>query len=210
MKTRTDLWNATGGPARSLFVVASVLALLALALLPIGARAEKSSSEITYFDGPPELESVPSQNAAEPHGPTAKQHHGDANPDQHGSPSRATAEGGTKTVNEPEGEPHSEGHHHAGAVPPVKGNNPPPGGGQTGKNASPGPAGGSARKSVRNVTPGPREPTASKADTAGAGGGGSSPLLPVLIAMAVLAATSIGVVLYRQRREDSGPDGYAG
>ena len=31
--------------------------------------------------------------------------------------------------------------------------------------------------------------------------GGSSPLVPILIAIAVLAAISIGVVLYRQRRQ---------
>lgn len=31
-------------------------------------------------------------------------------------------------------------------------------------------------------------------------GGGSSPVLPILVAVAVLAALSIGAVLYRQRR----------
>ena len=35
-------------------------------------------------------------------------------------------------------------------------------------------------------------------------GGGSSPVVPILIAVVVLAAISIGVVLYRQRKSDQG------
>ncbi len=35
-------------------------------------------------------------------------------------------------------------------------------------------------------------------------GGGSSPIVPILIAVVVLAAISIGVVLYRQRKGDAG------
>ena len=39
-------------------------------------------------------------------------------------------------------------------------------------------------------------------------GGGSSPVVPILIAVVVLAAISIGVVLYRQRKSDQdGSDG---
>lgn len=41
------------------------------------------------------------------------------------------------------------------------------------------------------------EPAAHRISQAG---GGSSPVLPILIAVAVLAALSIGAVLYRQRR----------
>ena len=37
--------------------------------------------------------------------------------------------------------------------------------------------------------------------------GGSSPLVPILIAIAVLAAISIGAVIYRQRRQGSGGTG---
>ncbi len=36
--------------------------------------------------------------------------------------------------------------------------------------------------------------------------GGSSPVVPILIAVVVLAAISIGVVLYRQRKSGPGPD----
>jgi len=34
---------------------------------------------------------------------------------------------------------------------------------------------------------------------------GSSPLLPILIAIAVLAAVSVGVVMFRQRRRGGAP-----
>ena len=45
---------------------------------------------------------------------------------------------------------------------------------------------------------------------ASASGGGSSPVVPILIAVVVLAAISIGVVLYRQRKSDQdGSDGRA-
>lgn len=37
------------------------------------------------------------------------------------------------------------------------------------------------------------------------GGGGSSPLVPILIAIAVLAAITIGVVMMRQRRGSQAP-----
>ncbi len=46
-----------------------------------------------------------------------------------------------------------------------------------------------------------------KAVSASDDGGGSSPLVPILIAVAVLAAISIGAVIYRQRRQDSGGSG---
>jgi cobalamin biosynthesis Mg chelatase CobN len=45
------------------------------------------------------------------------------------------------------------------------------------------------------------QPTAVKSS-----GGGSSPVVPILIAVIVLAAISIGVVLYRQRKGGSGSD----
>jgi cobalamin biosynthesis Mg chelatase CobN len=67
------------------------------------------------------------------------------------------------------------------------------GGGKQGGNGSPN-AGG-----VDGAKPLPVEsaPTSSS--------GGSSPLVPILIAVAVLAAISIGYFFYRQRRPGSGP-----
>jgi hypothetical protein len=46
---------------------------------------------------------------------------------------------------------------------------------------------------------------ATGSQTAEHGGGGSSPLVPILIAVAVLAAISIGAVVLRQRRTPSAP-----
>ncbi len=42
------------------------------------------------------------------------------------------------------------------------------------------------------------------ATTTNAGDDSSSPLVPILIALAVLAAISVGAVLFRQRRGDDG------
>jgi hypothetical protein len=45
-----------------------------------------------------------------------------------------------------------------------------------------------------------------KGTTSQGDGGGSSPLIPILIAILILAAISLGVVWYRQRRQGgSGP-----
>ncbi len=49
------------------------------------------------------------------------------------------------------------------------------------------------------------QPLPTTADSAGdSSDGGSSPLVPILIAVAVLAAISIGYFYYRQRRQDPG------
>jgi len=82
------------------------------------------------------------------------------------------------------------------------GKNPPTGGGSEGGN-NPSRSGGA--KSNDGIANG--KPVAMS--TQSHSGGSSSPVVPILIAIAVLAAISIGVVLYRQRRSDagSGPDG---
>jgi cobalamin biosynthesis Mg chelatase CobN len=54
--------------------------------------------------------------------------------------------------------------------------------------------GGQGRQRAIEVTP--IEPTSSTSD------GDSSPLVPILIAIAVLAAISVGAFYYRQRRQD--------
>jgi hypothetical protein len=209
MKIRTEWWRTTGGPARFFYVVPSVLALLALALTPISARAE-NSGKVVYHDGPASLESKGPEETGTSEGPTkspAKNHTDHKHP---ASTQPASGAESTETVAEPEAESHSPEHHHAGASPSGRGGNHPPGGGEgPSKSGSPS-AVDSAHKLVRNVSPGPQGPATGKSGISDAGSGGSSTLLPVLIAMAVLAAASIGVVLYRQRRGDSGPDGYAG
>jgi cobalamin biosynthesis Mg chelatase CobN len=54
-------------------------------------------------------------------------------------------------------------------------------------------------------------PSGQPIDSSGAGqeSDSSSPLVPILIAAAILAAISIGVVVFRQRRQSRGPDAQA-
>ena len=73
------------------------------------------------------------------------------------------------------------------------------GGKGNGKGDSGGPGGGRATIGLEEERPvggGNAAPT----DAIPTSGGGSSPLIPVLIAVAVLAAISIGTVIYRGRR----------
>lgn len=63
------------------------------------------------------------------------------------------------------------------------------------------PEGGGAKED--NVAPSKAVATPASHST----GDSSSPVVPILIAVAVLAAISIGVVLYRQRKAGAGPDG---
>jgi len=68
------------------------------------------------------------------------------------------------------------------------------GDGQTGKNGSQNAAGNVNAAKPLDVAP--------AAETSS--DGGSSPLVPILIAIAILAAGSIGYFFYRQRRQSSG------
>lgn len=94
----------------------------------------------------------------------------------------------SETSEEPESEPSTGG---AGGGGGEGGNH----SGGAKSNAHPGDKIGRAQK-VANTTGG--KPASSSS-------GGSSPVVPILIAVAILAAISIGVVLYRQRKGDSGP-----
>ncbi len=51
----------------------------------------------------------------------------------------------------------------------------------------------------------PSGQNASPATQSHSDGGGSSPLVPILIAIAVLAAISVAVVMIRQKRQRRGP-----
>ncbi|MBS1863910.1 MAG: hypothetical protein JSS68_19605 [Actinobacteria bacterium] len=172
-----------------------MLGLLALALFPVAANAECSTAScITY-----EVEEAPHVNE-----PTTKpkEHKSSAH---HESSNNAKAEGsgakvGTGSSGEPESK-ESEESHKSGATSNGGSNNPPKsGGGEGGGGPKSGnEAGAQSKDNIANSKPLPTESHAS--------GGGSSPVVPILIAVAVLAAISIGVVLYRQRRSGAGPDG---
>ena len=179
---------------------AIVLALLALALLPALARAETAAEKV-YHLAPEEIESIGPQHGGKSE-PTNKAETG-AHPKSkaHGAarPSNGEERSG-ETTSEPEGEPGSGGSHKGKVGPPHKGGNRPPGGRGTGPKAAAGPG----PKSRTSVAARGEASSPHVADSS-ASSGGSSPLVPVLIAVAVLAALSIGVVLYRERMRDRGP-----
>lgn len=178
---------------RTKLVVSAVLAFSALALIPAIGRAE-TSSEINYGGHLPELRSVPP--VEHPRSAAPKGHH-----PKHAAP--ASTESPAPAV-EPEA---SEGRHPA-AVAPSGGDRPPPGsaGGHGPRRAHPHQAHpptasrGSDRKPVSNFSPAPTGQSPNQIDSSGNGGGGSSPVVPLLIAIAALAALSIGVVVYRERQ----------
>lgn len=75
-------------------------------------------------------------------------------------------------------------------------------GGGTGQGNSGASANGGAQNAVHSA--GQKAPSATNAQSSD--NGGSSPLVPILIAIAVLAAISVAVVMIRQRRQRSGPN----
>jgi hypothetical protein len=174
---------------------ALVLALAALALLPAFARAG-GSAEITYFGGPPTLESNPEAHANKP-APAAKSH-GPGPSNASPTPQKPTVEAkATEPPSEPEGEAETSHRERSKAAPPAKpGNRPPGASGHHGQKAGAKQPGGSPQAS-KSPSKGPKTTTGVNAsDTSG----GSSPVGPILIAMAILAALSIAVALYRDRR----------
>lgn len=74
-------------------------------------------------------------------------------------------------------------------------------GGGTGQGNPGGSANGGAKNAVHPA--GQKTPAAVKSQSSD--NGGSSPLVPILIAIAVLAAISVAVVMIRQRRQRRGP-----
>jgi cobalamin biosynthesis Mg chelatase CobN len=170
------------------------------ALLPVVARAE-SSGEVVYHEGVAGLESIgPGQLGN--FEPKAKSKAGNRTK-AHGYDRPTNGEGGSgEPASEPEGESESEGTHKARVAPAGKGGKHPPGGKHAPSKALVGPG----PKSRVNVSSRGEVATPKRVEAAG-NAGGSSPIVPILIAMAVLAALSVGVVLYRERRGDDGADG---
>jgi cobalamin biosynthesis Mg chelatase CobN len=186
--------------ARFFFLLPSVLALLALVLFPVAAHADCTAACSTYEVEVPSVESTPKTT---PH-KSATPHKSPNNPKAEGSGATTGTGGGNTggTGTEPEGEgqkPSGEGSSkEGGGNPPTKG-----GGGGGGNNAGGGNGGGGQPEGGV----GEAEPVSQSA--AESSSGGSSPVVPILIAVAVLAAISIGVVLYRQRKSDQDTDGGA-
>jgi cobalamin biosynthesis Mg chelatase CobN len=178
-----------------------VLALLALALFPVLAHAESSSGTVYT----PEVPTVPTKEPTKPKTPTEKP------PSTHKSHNNAQAKGsvaengaGESSVEPEEEEGSEEGQGKSGGTGGGGGNGNPPrgGGGEGGGNSSKGGGG----KPADGISPAKEVAKAQPAANVSESSGGSSPVVPILIAVAVLAAISIGVVLYRQRKSGQGPD----
>ncbi len=163
------------GSGRSTLVLSSVLALLALACFPIFAEAAGSGT-VEYDPG------LPNDGGKAQNEQIAKS--SESPEGSGGSPTGSTDTGQGSYSDE---SPSSEGGGTAtktgdggkGEGNPGKGNNPP------------------AKAGVQAGAP------VAEANKASTDDGGSSPLVPILIAIAVLAAISIAAVAIRQRRQRS-------
>ncbi|MGN6586609.1 MAG: hypothetical protein ACTHKT_03940 [Solirubrobacterales bacterium] len=159
-----------------------MLAVLAFACFPALAQAESSGAQYES-----ELPNVPHQESS-------PQHHG--NPGGHSgggenskakiseTPGGGSGGGGKGGSNGPGGEGNTQ-----------QGSPAPEGGGNQ-KTGGSGPAGNKPHQSSPKLTG--ASPAAHSSE------GSSSPLVPILIAAAVLIAISVGAFYYRQRRQGSG------
>ena len=160
-------------------VVLSVLALLAFACSPGLAQAETVYEE-NDTNLPGETNS-PSKHKNPDTPESSPKAHASQNPDDGGSQPDESSESENKGST---GNPSTPG-----------GGGGPQGKDGEGAKAAGDTPGGSVQAAV------PLETSAATSDD------GSSPLVPILIAVAVLAAISVGAVLYRQRR--GGDDGFS-
>jgi cobalamin biosynthesis Mg chelatase CobN len=159
-----------------------VLAVLAIACFPGLAQAEENSG-IQYESEVPTVPSHQSSNI-----PSNNKSGGTDAPSQSESDSEAsssgTPAGGTGGGNSGQG----------GGTPSGQSSQGGGGGGQTADSGSQNAAGNVDAAQPLSVAP--------AAETSS--DDGSSPLVPILIAVAILAAISIGYFVYRQRRQGSG------
>jgi cobalamin biosynthesis Mg chelatase CobN len=154
-----------------------VLALLAFACFPVLAQAE------TVYEQ--ESTTLPGGGA----GTTPTQH---KNPDpSESSPKAHASEAGSGGTEQPNGGSSEKN----GAS---TGNPSTPGGGAEAQGKD-----GTGAKVANKEPSGAVQGAKPLATTTSGGDGSSSPLVPILIALAVLAAISVGAVLYRQRRDGS-------
>jgi cobalamin biosynthesis Mg chelatase CobN len=167
-------------PGLQAFSLLSVVALLASLCFPLLAQAD--SSELQYE---PKLPSATGHPPVHQKEPTAKSSNngGASAPHETGGSGKGSAK--TGSAEEGSSSPNAGGSK-------VNGGN-----GGTGKGNQASSPTGSGNAPVQPNTQA-SAPASRKSD------GGSSPLVPILIAIAALAAVSLGAVLYRQRRQRSG------
>jgi cobalamin biosynthesis Mg chelatase CobN len=185
--------------ARSFFVLPLVLALLAFVALPAFADA----GEIPQY----EVENTESFKVPNKTTESVKPKHiTEGNSGKSNNPAAKASEAGGGKGSQKKGEPEEGGEKEksqSGGAGPGEGG----GNGGAGESSPSGGNGGQTNDGVGGaeaVAGGTGTPVAHKTESSG---GGSSPVVPILIAVIVLAAISIGVVLYRQRKSGGqGPD----
>ncbi len=176
-----------------------MLALLALAVFPVLAHAggipqyEVNESETGISREPVPKGKPSTEDKSQGKESQAKAHGSEATGMNSEVPSEEGGSSQKKTGNTPaDGEGNSGGE--TGES-----------GGKSGKNSKPGDKVGPSEEVAEGESEANGVPVAGKNDNGG--GGSSSPVVPILIAVIVLAAISIGVVIYRQRKGGTGPDG---
>ncbi len=174
-----------------LSLLMSVIAL-ALVCFPALAQAEcTSSSCVQYTESipKPEGENTPQTHQKTPAKASKTGKDGGSQPSQPGD---------SKSTKEAEGSEEGEASEKEGAV----------GGGNGGGNGQGKPGGSAHEGGQQAMHPGAQSKSSVPASNS-SDGGGSSPLVPILIAIAVLAAISVAVVMIRQRRQRGGPSATA-
>ena len=185
--------------ARSFFLLPLVLALLALVAFPVFAHAAGIPQyEVNEEETHIQRESVkpkPSEGQPSSGNETQKKAKG----------SGAKGATGTNEPSEEEGSSHggtaggtSEGGGTSGGESGKSGGKP------SGAAEAEGKIGSSQEVAGGGTSEAPGKPAPSQSTS---GGGSSSPVVPILIAVVVLAEISIGVVIYRQRKGGTGQDG---
>jgi cobalamin biosynthesis Mg chelatase CobN len=178
-----------------------VLALLALVVFPVMAHAGQTPGETVYETAIPSATSEPNaggneKSATHQHKPknNAPAEGSDAGTETGGSTGSEGGSGGGKKSSSQEGSS-SE-----------KESNPSMSGGGGGGNGNKPNGGGTEGAGTETGITGAQEvaPASTGTNASQSSGGGSSPVVPILIAVVVLAAISIGVVLYRQRKSGQG------
>jgi hypothetical protein len=184
-------------------LLAAAVAVTALTCLPTSARA--NSSDKVYRLAPTGLKSDGGEPTPKAAAPTRSPRASQPTPKAHITATPKTGEEGSAEMStDSEGEPGSKDRPERRAAALGNGRGHPPGGGKEGGSSKP-PDSSGHTDTTRQV----RAPTRPQPSPS-AGGGASSPVVPILIVVTVLAALSIGTVLYRGRRQDPRPSGYGG
>jgi cobalamin biosynthesis Mg chelatase CobN len=168
-------------PAR--LALSSFVALLTLALAPALA-----SAAIPQYE---EAVANPCGSSCNP----SKQHEGSAH-------SSKSPDGGGSTA--PSETPSEPSESEKSSTSPAGSNSPGSGNGGGGENAGQGQAKNNPGNGSGNASPKASNLSQNTAKPSSGDDGGSSPLVPILIVVAILAAISLGVVWYRQRRQRPG------